>query len=196
MEYIEPPPTPKPEEKKRKEKFLKVLLNEEDEREIVIQKAKVRDVEEILELVNAFAAMNLMLPRGPQYLYENIRDLFVVRDGDEVIGYAAHHIFWSDLTEIRAVAVAREKQNQGAGALLVDACLEEARGLGVETVFCLTYKPQFFEKLGFRLVDRGELPRKVWGECLRCPKFPDCDEVALVYQVKTTEWAEGAQDGG
>ena len=67
--------------------------------------------------------------------------------------------------------------------------------MGIETVFCLTYRPDFFEKIGFRRVDRGELPRKVWGECLKCPKFPDCDEVALVYQVKTAQGAEDAQEG-
>jgi len=161
-----------------------------------VERARIRDIAQIHRLVNYFADRGEMLPRALSELYENIRDLFVVREGDEVIGCAAHHIFWSDLTEIRAVAVAAEKQDQGAGALLVNACLEEARGLGVETVFCLTYKPQFFEKLGFYLVDRGELPRKVWGECLRCPKFPDCDEVALVYQVKTAGGAEGAREGG
>lgn len=150
-----------------------------------VEKARIGDIPQIQRLVNYFADKGEMLPRSLSELYENIRDLFVVRDGDEVIACAALHVFWSDLAEIRAVAVAEEKQDKGAGALLVEACLEETRSLGIETVFCLTYKPDFFERLGFHQVDMMELPRKVWGECQRCPKFPHCDEVALIYGPKT-----------
>ena len=157
-------------------------------------KARIGDIAQIHRLVNYFAGKGEMLPRALSELYENMRDLFVVRDGDRVVGCAAHHIFWSDLSEVRAVAVVEEEQDQGAGAMLVEACLAEARSLGIETVFCLTYRPDFFEKFGFLQVDRGELPRKVWGECLRCPKFPDCDEVALVYQVKAAQDAKDAQE--
>lgn len=149
-----------------------------------VEKARIGDIPQIQRLVNYFADKGEMLPRSLSELYENIRDLFVVRDGDEVVACAALHIFWSDLAEIRAVAVAEEIQDKGAGALLVQACLEETRSLGIETVFCLTYKPDFFERLGFHQVDMMELPRKVWGECLKCPKFPNCDEVALVYEPK------------
>jgi len=149
-----------------------------------VEKARIGDIPQIQRLVNYFADKGEMLPRSLSELYENIRDLFVVRDGDEVVACAALHIFWSDLAEIRAVAVAEEIQDKGAGALLVQACLEETRSLGIETVFCLTYKPDFFERLGFHQVDMMELPRKVWGECQRCPKFPHCDEVALIYEPK------------
>jgi amino-acid N-acetyltransferase len=150
-----------------------------------VEKARIGDIPQIHQMVNRFADKGEMLPRAMSELYENIRDLFVVRDGDELVACAALHIFWSDLAEIRSVAVAEEKQDQGAGALLIQACLEEARGLGIETIFCLTYKPEFFERFGFRRVDVMELPRKVWGECQRCPKFPNCDEVALVYKLGT-----------
>jgi len=145
------------------------------------EKAGIGDIPQIHKLVNRFAEKGEMLPRALSELYENIRDFFVVRDGEQLVACAALHIFWSDLAEIRAVAVVDEIQDQGAGALLVRACIEEARSLGIETIFCLTYKPDFFKKFGFRQVDKMELPRKVWGECQRCPKFPDCDEVALVY---------------
>ena len=148
------------------------------------EKARIGDIPQIHKLVNYFAGKGEMLARALSELYENIRDFFVVRDGDRLVACAALHVFWSDLAEIRAVAVVDEMQDQGAGALLIQACLEEARGLGIDTVFCLTYKPDFFAKLGFREVDKMDLPRKVWGECLRCPKFPDCDEVALVYQLE------------
>jgi len=149
-----------------------------------IEKAKINDVTQIHKLVNHFADRGEMLHRPLSELYENIRDYFVARDGDEVIACAALHVNWLDLAEIKAVAVAEDTQAQGAGGLLVEACLEEAGGLGIPTVFCLTYKPAFFERFGFRQVDVMELPRKVWGECQRCPKFPNCDEVALVLHLK------------
>ena len=148
-----------------------------------VEKARISDIPQIHKLVNFFANKGEMLARSLSELYENIRDFSVVREGDQVIACAALHVFWSDLVEIRAMAVAEDKQDRGAGVLLLEACLNEARGLGVETVFCLTYKPDFFERLGFRQVDKMELPHKIWGECLRCPKFPDCDEIALVYEV-------------
>ena len=148
-----------------------------------VEKARIGDIPQIHRLVNHFADKGEMLPRAMSELYENMRDLFVVKDGDQLVACAALHIFWSDLAEIRSVAVVEEKQDQGAGALLIQACLEEVRDLGIETVFCLTYKPDFFERFGFRRVDVMELPRKVWGECQRCPKFPNCDEIALVYNL-------------
>ena len=148
-----------------------------------VEKARIQDITQIHRLVNSFADKGEMLPRALSELYENIRDFFVVRDGDQVIACASLHIFWSDLAEIRAVAVTEEKQEQGAGALLIEACLDEARSLGVETVFCLTYRPDFFERFGFHQVDLMDLPRKVWGECQRCPKFPHCDETALIYTL-------------
>ncbi|GAH92768.1 unnamed protein product, partial [marine sediment metagenome] len=117
-------------------------------------------------------------------IYENIRDYFVVRQGEQIIACAALHVMWSDLAEIKSVAVAEGSQGRGIGDQLVEACLKEAKELGMPTVFCLTYKPAFFERLGFSQLDKMELPRKVWGECYRCPKFPDCDEVALIYHLE------------
>ncbi len=137
----------------------------------------------IHQLVNSFAEKGEMLARPLSELYENLRDFFVVREGDRVLGCAALHINWSDLAEVKSVAVAGEAQGKGIGADLVRACLKEARGLGIPTVFCLTLRPHFFEALGFTRVDRMELPRKVWTECYRCPKFPDCDEVALIIHL-------------
>jgi len=128
-----------------------------------------------------------MLPRALSEIYENIRDFVVFHEGTKVIACAALHIDWADLAEIKSLAVVKEKQSQKLGSLLVKTCVAEAVELGVGTIFCLTYKPAFFEGLGFRLVDKMELPRKVWSECYRCPKFPDCDEVALVYNTAAKE---------
>jgi len=138
----------------------------------------------IHQLVNYFADKGEMLPRALSQIYENIRDYFVIRQGERVIACAALHITWEDLAEVKSVAVAEDSQKQGIGAQLVEACLKEAKELGIPTVFCLTYQPAFFESCGFSQVDKMELPRKVWGECYLCPKFPNCDEVALVYNLK------------
>jgi len=149
-----------------------------------IEKAKIQDVPQIHRLINNFADKGEMLARSLSEIYENIRDYFVIRQGEQVIACAALHVCWSDLAEIKSVAVAKDSQKQGIGAQLIEACLKEAKELGIVTVFCLTYQPGFFEKFGLSQVDKMELPRKVWTECYRCPKFPDCDEVALVCNLE------------
>lgn len=150
-----------------------------------VEKAKISDVQQMHEMVNKFAEKGEMLPRALSEIYEDIRDYFVIRDkSSQVIACVALHISWSDLAEIRTLAVEENKQAQGLGSVLIKACLDEARQLGLKSIFCLTYKPAFFEKNGFVQVDKMELPRKIWSECFRCPKFPDCDEVALIYQIK------------
>jgi len=136
------------------------------------------------KLVNYFAGKGEMLARSLSEMYENIRDYFVIREGERVIACVALHVSWSDLAEIKSLAVTENNQREGVGAQLVEACLREAKELGIPTIFCLTYKPGFFEKFGFSQVDKMELPRKVWTECYLCPKFPDCDEVALIYHLE------------
>ncbi len=145
-----------------------------------VEKARVSDVVQMHKLINYFAGKDEMLARSLSEMYENIRDYFVVRQGERMIACAALHVKWSDLAEVKSLAVAENSQKQGIGAQLVAACLNEAKGLGMPAVFCLTYRPGFFEKLGFSQVEKGELPHKIWAECLRCPKFPNCDEVALI----------------
>lgn len=145
-----------------------------------VRKASVGDAAAMHRLINRFADQGEMLPRALSQIYENIRDYFVVREGPEIIGCCALHVSWVDLAEIRSLAVEGAKQNQGVGACLVGACLDEASKLGLSRVFCLTRQPGFFDKHGFRLIDRMELPHKIWAECYNCPKFPNCDEVALV----------------
>ncbi len=151
-----------------------------------VEKAKINDVQRIHELVNSFADKGEMLPRALSEMYENLRDFFVIRDrSKQVIGCVALHISWADLAEIKSLAVSEDKQAKGLGSILIEACLDEAKALGIPTVFCLTYKPAFFERHNFHQVDKMELPRKVWSECYRCPKFPDCDEVALIYNFES-----------
>ena len=153
-----------------------------------VEKARIGDVGRMHEMVNGFADNGEMLPRALSEIYENLRDFFVTRDNDgQVIACVALHISWADLAEIKSLAVSGDKHKQGLGSLLVKACIDEAEELGISTIFCLTYKPDFFEKCGFRQVDKMELPRKVWAECYRCPKFPDCDEVALIYNFEPSK---------
>jgi amino-acid N-acetyltransferase len=149
-----------------------------------VEKARISDVVEMHKLINFFADRSEMLARPLSEIYENLRDFFVIRNGDRLIACAALHINWSDLAEIKSVAVSEDCQREGVGSRLIKACLKEARGLGLPTVFCLTYKPAFFEKLGFSQIDKMELPQKVWNECYRCPKFPNCDEIALICHLK------------
>jgi amino-acid N-acetyltransferase len=149
-----------------------------------VEKARIKDVTQMHQLVNSFADKGEMLARSLSEIYENIRDYFVVRQGERVVACVALHVSWSDLAEIKSLAVAEDSQEQRIGARLVEACLKEAKELGIPTVFCLTYKPAFFEKVGFSQLDKIELPHKVWGECYRCPKFPNCDEVALIYHLE------------
>lgn len=151
-----------------------------------VEKARIGDAPQIHKLANYFAQKGVMLPRALSEIYENIRDFFVIREGDRVIACAALHVYWSDLAELRGVAVAEDRQNQRLGARLIEACVREAREVGIPQVFCLTYRASFFERQGFRQVDKTELPRKIWSECYRCPKFPDCDEVAMIYHVSSS----------
>ncbi len=151
---------------------------------VVVEKAGMADAVQIHELISEFAGRGDMLPRTVAEVYENLRDFFVVRDGQRVLACVALHILWEDLAEVRSLSVKEDEQAQGLGALLVQACLEEARDLGLRTVFALTFRPGFFEKMGFRQADVMTLPRKVWNECYRCPKFPNCDEIAMVLDVE------------
>jgi amino-acid N-acetyltransferase len=148
-----------------------------------VEKAIIADVPQIHKLINGFADRGQMLARPLSEIYESIRDFFVIRVGDEVIACAALHVAWSDLAEIRSVAVAEESQRKGIGARIIAACIKEAEELGIKTVFCFTYRPEFFKQQKFVDIDKMELPRKVWTDCFRCPKFPNCDETALVYRA-------------
>ncbi len=150
-----------------------------------IRKAHIRDVAIIQKMLGRFAQQGKLLPRSLSELYTNIRDMFVVRDEEsgQVVGCCSLHIIWEDLAEIRSLAVDEGRQGKGYGRQLVEACLEEARALGIQRLFTLTYETAFFEHMGFRVVDKNVFPHKIWADCLHCPKFPECDEVALVYDV-------------
>jgi amino-acid N-acetyltransferase len=147
---------------------------------VVIRKANVHDVNGIRILINDYAQDNKMLFRSLSDIYENIRDYHIAVDGDEIVGSCALHVFWMDLAELRSLAVRGDHLGKGLGRQLVQHVLKEAPGLGVKRVFILTAIPKYFDKIGFSTVDRSELPQKIWAECVKCPKFPECDEIAMV----------------
>jgi amino-acid N-acetyltransferase len=149
----------------------------------MIRKARISDVKEIQKLLTSFASRGEMLSRSLSELYEALRDFYVYEEGGELLGTSALHIVWEDLAEVRSVAVAESAGRRGIGSQVVGACIAEARELGLKRLFCLTYKPDFFAKFGFKVADKSELPHKVWGDCIKCVKFPDCDEIAMVLDL-------------
>lgn len=148
-----------------------------------VEKARIGDALQMHRLINEFAAKGMMLARPLSEIYEHIRDYLIIKDNGQVIACVALHVNWSDLAEIKSLAVAEDRQKQGNGNRLIEACLDDAKKLGISTVFCLTYKPEVFERFGFAQIDKMELPQKVWNECYNCPKFPNCDEIALIHHL-------------
>lgn len=147
------------------------------------RKARINDVPAMQRMINEHAERGRMLPRPLSELYENLRDFWVLDVEGEVAGCCALHINWSDLAEVRSLAVDENHQGKGTGRALVEACVLEAKQIGLSRVFALTREPDFFQHVGFVVRSVSEMPRKVWGECIRCPKFPECDEVAVVMDL-------------
>lgn len=149
-----------------------------------IRKANVNDAGSIQSLVNYYADKDKMLPRSLNEIYENIRDFWVCEGNGGIVGSAALHVTWEDLAEIRSLAVKEEFRQRGIGKSLLDECIEDAKRLGIKKVFALSYMPEYFKKFGFKEIPKEKLPHKIWSECIRCPKFPDCGEIALLYELE------------
>jgi amino-acid N-acetyltransferase len=149
----------------------------------MLRGAHINDAEQMNKLVNHFAQKDLMLARPLSELYENIRDYYVYIENGSVVGCAALHIFWKDLAEIKSIAVEEDYQKRGIGKQLIQKCLEEGKVLGINRLVVLTYIPEFFERMGFKRVDKELLPHKIWSECVKCYKFPDCYEVPLIIEI-------------
>lgn len=151
------------------------------------RRARVDDIHRILELVNGLAADQLMLPRSPGSVIENLRDFVVAEIEGEFAGCGALHLVWTDLAEIRSIAVDPKAHKRGLGRLLADELIRDAEQLGVARLFAFTYVPGFFEKLEFKVVEHSSLPHKVFSDCLNCPKFHACDEIAMLRVLKESE---------
>ena len=150
----------------------------------MIRKALVHEVADIQRILNKYGNKGVLLPRSLSELYEHLRDFYIYCEDDgKIIATCALGLCWEDLAEIRSLAVIEDYQGHNYGIRLVEKCIEEAKALGLKKLFTLTYVPEYFKKLGFHIVDKSELPHKVWSDCLKCPKFPDCDETALIKEI-------------
>lgn len=151
-----------------------------DNTTIELRRAMVRDIHAMLGLINSYASQQIMLPRTEFEMAENIRDFVVAYAGDRLVGCGALHFYSPVSAEVRSLAVDPTCKSAGIGRAIVESLEAEARAHDLESVFAFTYVPGFFRKLGFDEVERGELPLKAWKDCLKCPKFTACDEIAML----------------
>lgn len=158
---------------------------------MTVRKALMRDIPELLRLINGYAGKGIMLARTEFEIVENLRDFSIVEADGKAAGCAALHFYTALTGEVRSLAVDSAFRGLGAGRQLVQALEQEAQSFGLESVFAFTYIPDFFAKLGFARIDRSELPLKAWKDCLRCPKFQCCDEIAVVKRLPVTPSGAG-----
>ena len=149
------------------------------------RKPKFTDVDEMHELIAGYAAQGLMLPKPHSVLYETLREFVLAEEVEskKIVGVGALHLTWNELAEIRSMAVHEDFSRQGIGSAIVKKLLEEGQAVGVKKFFTLTYRPEFFKSLGFTITKRESLPHKIWKECIDCPKFPNCDEIAMTLDL-------------
>ncbi len=148
-----------------------------------VRKARMSDIRAIHALLMTSSADGLLLPRSLSELYGHLRDFYVVEDDSSIVGCGALSILWENLAEVRSLAVHVDARRKGCGRMLVDACVRETRELDIHRLFALTYQVPFFHALGFTTVEKDVLPQKVWTDCIHCPKFPDCDETAVLLEL-------------
>jgi len=159
-------------------------------RHIEVRKASMQDIPPLLELINGYAAKGIMLPRTEFELSENMRDFTVAYDGNRLAGCGALHFYSPAVGEVRSLAVAESHKTHGIGRLIVESLVYEAKLYGLDAVFAFTYVPGFFAKVSFYEAERGELPLKAWKDCLRCAKFNNCDEVAVLRVLRPQRWEQ------
>ena len=147
------------------------------------RKANMSDIETMASLINYYADKGLMLHRTIPSMYQRIREYTVVEHEGTLVGVGGLHVLWKDLAEVCSLAIHPTYVKNGIGIALVAQLIEDCKSLGIEKVFTLTYQPEFFEKCGFTRINKEELPQKVWTECINCPKFPNCDEIALIKKL-------------
>jgi amino-acid N-acetyltransferase len=163
-------------------------------RGIEVRKASMQDIPALLELINGYAAKGIMLPRTEFEMSENMRDFMVAYAGNQLVGCGALHFYSPTVGEVRSLAVADSHKTNGIGRLIVDSLVYEAKLYGLDAVFAFTYVPVFFGRVGFHEVERGELPLKAWKDCLRCSKFQNCDEIAVVRVLRPQRWQQRTHD--
>lgn len=152
-----------------------------DDKALLLRKATIQDVAELTSLINRDGSI---LPRSQHYVFENLRDFTVVQENGRIIGCGSLHILWEDIGELRSVTFADpELARNGVFGELIDRLLDEGRQLGVKQVLALTYNPEPYLKRGFREVERTQVQRLVWNECINCVHFPDCTETPVILDL-------------
>ncbi|HNV21809.1 MAG TPA: N-acetyltransferase, partial [Candidatus Hydrogenedentes bacterium] len=160
-----------------------------------LRKARLSDMAKVKVLIDRGVGTDALLPRTLIELCENVRDFHVYEEDGVILGCCALHVDMQNLAEVRSLVVHEDRRRTGVGAAMLRACLEDARGLEVEKVYALTRLPAFFEREGFLVIDKHELPSKVFRDCVRCPKFPDCDEVAVIRDAAVAPEEKGTNHG-
>jgi len=151
---------------------------------VIVRSAHQDDIQKMVQIIAHHASRGAMLPRSSSALAASL-DTYVVADADgEVVGCGALHPYTSDTAELCALATAPERSPDGTGRALVDALVERARTGSLNRVFALTLVPGFFRKMGFKTVEHSDLPLKVWTDCVACPKYGNCDEIAMVLELE------------
>jgi amino-acid N-acetyltransferase len=165
-------------------------------RNLIVRKAAMRDIAPMLEVINYYAGKGIMLPRTEFEMSENMRDFSVVYSGQELLGCGALHFYSPTMGEVRSLAVAEKAKTMGVGRLVVETLVKEALDYELDAIFAFTYVPGFFSRVGFDEVERGELPLKAWKDCLRCPKFQSCDEIAVLRVLNPERWEVSPDEPG
>jgi amino-acid N-acetyltransferase len=163
---------------------------------VEVRKARMSDIAPLLELINGYAARGIMLPRTEFELSESMRDFVVAESEGRLVGCGALHFYSPTTGEVRSLAVAESAKTHGVGRRVIAAIIEEAFQYSLDAIFVFTYVPEFFSKMGFSEVERGALPLKAWKDCLRCPKFHGCDEIAMMRVLRPHHWAASTQKWG
>ena len=148
-----------------------------------IRPAKVQDVKEMHKIIEFYADNKEMLHRSLNSIYENIQEYVVAENKGKVIGCGALHVSWDDLAEVKALAVEKSYARKGIGTKIVKTLEQNALGLGIYATFALSFKPEFFKKMGYEVISREILPQKIWSECINCHLFPDCGEIPLIKEL-------------
>ncbi len=159
---------------------------------LTVRKAVMHDIRPILDLINGYAARGIMLPRTEFEMSEAIRDFTVVSRAGDLLGCGALHFYSPTTGEIRSLAVDERAKTRGVGRTLVESLVAEAQAYELDAAFAFTYVTEFFQKVGFHIVERGVLPLKAWKDCVRCPKFQACDEIAMLRILRPERWNEQA----
>ncbi len=162
--------------------------------DVLVRKARMQDIAPILSLINGYAAQGVMLPRTEFEMSESIRDFTVAYSAENLVGCGALHFYSPTMGEIRSLAVGPDWKTHGIGRKIIEALIDEADSFSLDAVFAFTYVSEFFRRMGFHEVERGELPLKAWKDCLRCPKFQCCDEIAVVRVLRPGHWKHASRE--